>query len=433
MRNLIKKVIVLLLALSILMLPEIQVNASLDAKTTFKDVKVTSWYYSYVAKLADLKITGGYTDGTYKPDNPVTRAEFVTFLCNVKGYKQMQGNPFVDSQNSWASGYITAALANGIMDLPSDQKFNPNFAITRSEAVEMMCRALNISADEETETPYTDVKDKKGYSTAAYSNYLMQGSLDKDKRYFYPGTKITRAEVATIIVNAYDYNVDKMAYLNKRIEEEKAKKEEAETKAKKHQAWLDSIDKGVSQELLNNVDGLSGGKTVEECNEYAINTLKTEYTAWWKDSKVTNGDDFIKEFLRVGRVFSNMYYNRDFRKLTDLENGLRENWSPVNVENYLDDILGKTTQNKVVENGQLFTGEGLMFLNNGSPVLRGTLKYKYLKPTSSTMFKNDICVDTKKPCEYDVWYSVDIEIVLTSENGIKADSIREISKVRLWR
>lgn len=436
MKKLIKKAIVLVLALSILVLPEINPSVLAASKTTFSDVKSTSWYYSYVTRLAELKITGGYTDGTYKPNNSVTRAEFVTFLCNVKGYKQTQGNPFEDSQKSWASGYITAALANGFIELTEDKKFRPNDAITRQEVAEMMCKALNIEADITTNSPYADldVTINSGYSTAAYSNYLMRGSEQDGRIYFQPKDKLTRAEAATVIVNAYDYNVDKMAYLNKKIAEEKAKKAEDE----KHRNWLNSIDKGVSKALLSNIESLtggylSGGKTVEECNEYAINTLKTEYTAWWEECKVTNGDDFINEFLRVGREFSNMYYNRDYRKLTELENGLRKNWAPVKVENYLDDLVDKTVKNKVVEKGELFTGKGLLFLDNGTPVLRGTLKYKYLKPTISTMFKDDICVDTNKPCEYDVWYSVDVEIVLTCDYGIKVVSITEMSEVRLWR
>ena len=425
MRNLIKKVIVLLLALSILIFPEIQANASQDAKTTFKDVKSTSWYYSYVSKLVDLKITGGYEDGTYRPNNSVTRAEFVTFLCNVKGYKQMQGNPFIDSRESWASGYITAALANGIIDIPSDQKFNPNFAITRSEAVEMMCRALNISADEETKTPYTDVKENKGYSTAAYSNYLMQGSLDKEKRYFYPGTKITRAETATIIVNAYDYSVDKMAYLNKRIEEEKVKKEEAE----KYAAWQESV-KGISPSLLNNKDGLYKG-SVYESNKYLKE--ESEFLKNWGARYGMTDAEFANEVVRVGNDIMNLWYNADYRKLDQLEKGFNSLADQVFILNYMKRNLEYVKNNKFVSEGQFKTSTGLIVINEaGILELRGTIKYRYLSPTSNTVLKSEIVESTGKPILLNTWYEQDYRITFyPEEKGLKFTGMDAKSAVRI--
>ena len=425
MRNLIKKVIVLLLALSILIFPEIQANASQDIKTTFKDVKSTSWYYSYVSKLLDLKITGGYEDGTYRPNNSVTRAEFVTFLCNVKGYKQMQGNPFIDSRESWASGYITAALANGIIDIPSDQKFYPNYAITRSEAVEMMCRALNISPDEEAKTPYTDVKDNKGYSTAAYSNYLMQGSLDKDKRYFYPGTKITRAETATIIVNAYDYNLDKMAYLNKRIEEEKAKKEETE----KYAAWQESV-KGISSTLLKNKEGLYKD-SVYESNKYLKE--ETTYLKNWGAKYGMTPEEFEKEMVRVGTEYGNAWANANYKKLNELEENLRSLWEEDVISNYLKKNLDYTKNNTLVSEGKFITSTGMiLFADFGNPVLRGTMKYKYSSPTSINLLNSEIVSSTGKASKLGVWYEQDYEISFYAQNnGLKIVRMQSISDIRL--
>lgn len=429
MRNLIKKVAILILALSILVVPEIQVSASQDTKTNFKDVKSTSWYYIYVTKLVELKITAGIGNNMFAPNQSVTRAEFVTFLCNVKGYKQTQGNPFVDCQKSWAIGFITAALANGIIDLPNDKKFRPNDAVTRQEVAEMMCRAVNITPDNTTNSPYADVTSNTGYPTAAYSNYLMQGSVEKNGRYFYPQTKITRGEVAAVIVNAYDYNLDKIAYLNTKLSEEEKKKREAE----KYQVWLNSIEKGVSKELLNNTTDLTGGKTVQECNEYATKELeKFEY--WMKDCNFTNVEDFKEEFVSVAKNFTNLYYNRNYKKLDVLEKGLKEQWASIKVENYLDDVLTDTKTNKVVKEGEFFTGTGLFLMDVGpTPKIRGTLKYRYLSPTDKKMFSSDICSTTGKPCQYDTWYEVDLEVTFIPEKGLKVSTIEEISKIRLAR
>jgi hypothetical protein len=425
MRNLIKKVIVLLLALSILILPEIQVNASQDIKTTFKDVKSMSWYYSYVSKLLDLKITGGYEDGTYRPNNSVTRAEFVTFLCNVKGYKQMQGNPFIDSRESWASGYITAALANGIIDIPADQKFYPNYAITRLEAVEMMCRALNITPDEKTKTPYTDVSANPGYSTAAYSNYLMQGSLDKDKRYFYPGTKITRAETATIIVNAYDYNLDKMEYLNKKMAEEKLKKAEAE----KASAWKESV-KGISSTLLNNKEGLYKD-SVYESNKYMKE--ESEFLKNWGAKYGMTESEFANEVVRVGTDSMNLWYNADYRKLDVLEKGFKSLSSQAFILNSMKRNLDYVKNNKFVSEGQFKTNVGLIVINEiGQLELRGTIKYRYLSPTSNNVLESEIVGSTGKPIILNTWYEQDYRIMFyPEEKGLKFIRMDAISEIRI--
>jgi len=267
----------------------------------FSDVKNTFWYYTYVTKLADLKITSGYADGTFRPNNPVTRAEFVTFLCKVKGYKQMQGNPFEDSQKSWETGYITAALNNGIIDFTINKKFRPDDAITRQEVAEMMCRALNISPDVTTKTPYADVTSNSGYSTAAYSNYLMQGYLKDNERYFNPNSNITRGEAAAVVVNVYEYNADKMAYLNKKIAEERQKAAEAEktqkTTEKQPASFKESLNFLKQQGILT---GISESEFKSTDNITREQYIKLLILAVDKNSAQT--EDYIDTAVNLGIV-----------------------------------------------------------------------------------------------------------------------------------
>ena len=424
MRSVVKRTIAVLIIMSVSITTNI-LMISADPGNKFKDVKATSWYYSYVTKLADLKITGGYTDGTYKPNNPVTRAEFVTFLCNVKGYKQMQGNPFIDSQKSWAAGYITAALANGIIDLPADQKFNPNYAITRQEVVEMMCRALNVAPDEKIKTPYSDVTTGSGYSTAAFSNYLMRGSTEDNKLLFKPKDKLTRAEAATILVNAYDYNVDKLAFLNEKISEEKAKKDEAE----KYDAWQESV-KGISSVLLNNNKGLSNA-SLYESNKY----LKEEsgYLKNWGADYGMTQDEFAKEVVRVGNDIMNLWYNADYRKLNNLENGFKKLGETNFINNYMNRNLDYVKNNKFVSEGKFITSEGLIVVtDSGSIALRGTIKYRYLEPTSTNVLNSEIVGSTGKPIKLGVWYEQDYQIRFYPEKeGLKFTRMDAISDIRI--
>ena len=424
MRSVVKRTIAVLIIMSVSITTNI-LMISADPGNKFKDVKVTSWYYSYVTKLADLKITGGYTDGTYKPNNSVTRAEFVTFLCNVKGYKQMQGNPFIDSQKSWASGYITAALANGIIDLPANQKFNPNYAITRQEVVEMMCRALNVAPDEKIKTPYSDVTTDSGYSTAAFSNYLMRGSTENNKLLFKPKDKLTRAEAATILVNAYDYNVDKLAFLNEKISEEKAKKDEAE----KASAWQESV-KGISSVLLNNNKGLSNA-SLYESNKYLKE--ESDYLKNWGADYGMTQDEFAKEVIRVGNDIMNLWYNADYMKLNNLEIGFKKLGETNFINNYMNRNLDYVKDNKFVSEGKFITGEGLIVVtDSGSIALRGTIKYRYLEPTSTNVLNSEIVGSTGKPIKLGIWYEQDYQIRFYPEKeGLKFTRMDAISDIRI--
>lgn len=424
MRSIVKRTIAILIFMSVSITTNI-LMISADTGNKFKDVKVTSWYYSYVTKLADLKITGGYTDGTYKPNNSVTRAEFVTFLCNVKGYKQMQGNPFIDSQKSWAAGYITAALANGIIDLPSDQKFNPNFAITRQEVVEMMCRALNVAPDEKIKTPYSDVTTDSGYSTAAFSNYLMRGSTENNKLLFKPKDKLTRAEAATILVNAYDYNVDKLAFLNEKISEEKAKKDEAE----KYDAWQESV-KGISSVLLNNNNGLSN-TSLYESNKYLKE--ESDYLKNWGAKYGMTDTEFANEVVRVGTGIMNLWYNADYTKLDKLEQGFKTLSETNFINNSMKDNLDYVKNNKFVSEGTFKTSTGLIVVSeDGSMVLRGTIKYRYLSPTSANVLNSELVGSTGKPIKLGVWYEQDYQIRFYPENdGLKFTAMHHLSDIRI--
>lgn len=411
MKECMKKIMALILTVLILTITGISICAESINNLKFTDVKTTSWYYSYVTKLVELKITAGIGNNMFGPNLSVTRAEFVTFLCNVKGYKQMQGNPFVDSRKSWASGYITAALANGIIDIPADPKFNPNYSITRQEVAEMLCRALNVPPDETTENPYSDVKTDSGYSTAAYSNYLMRGSTENNKLLFKPKDKLTRAEAAVIIVNAFDYNADKLAYLNKRISEENLMKEEAGAKARRHQEWLDGMDKGVSKELLGCTD-LLGDYTLEEQHFRLMEDLKDGKWPYWSSISGVSDDQLADEMVRVGRKVVETYINSDYRNTDVLKSG----WTDVMISGYdIDSKIKKFTDNKWILEGYFYTGKSLLTYDSiEQPTLRGTIRYRWLKPSQLTGRTEKV----------NVWYEEDITLGFYPQNsGIKANGM----------
>ncbi len=343
----------------------------------FTDVKSTSWYYTYVNKLIDLKITSGIGDNKFGSNNNVTRAEFVTFLCKATGLTQKIGYDFNDTEKHWAREWITAAVTENIID--KGTSFEPNKAITRQESVEMLCRALSLQADTDMQTPYADITTNPGYSNKAYKEYLMLGTLSNDKRYFKPASSITRAETATVIVNVYDYKTDPGKFKDGKkaeAEKEKAAQEEAARLA----AWKESV-KGIAPELLANTQGLVK-PSVYESYKYLRNEQFDYLKNWGSDYGMTP-EEFESEMVRVGSKYANLIANANYKKMDTYEATLKSLLESNQLNNYLQRKLSYVKDNTIVSEGIFITSKGLLvFTDWGNPVLRGTIKYKYSSPTS---------------------------------------------------
>ena len=107
-----------------------------------------------ILKLVSLGIIDGYPDGTFKPENPVTRAEFAKLIVTTMGLgdaaKLMAGvvTPFSDvPATHWASGYINLAHSQDIVNGYPDGTFKPSGNVTYAEALKMVLCALGYTED----------------------------------------------------------------------------------------------------------------------------------------------------------------------------------------------------------------------------------------------------------------------------------------------
>ena len=403
------------------------------APVKFSDIKESSWYYTYVNRLVELNITAGIGNNKFGPNKTVTRAEFVTFLINATGRTKIDGYTYSDTEKHWAKQYISAAVDANFIDQGTN--FNPNKAITRQEAVEMLCRSINLLSDSIMQTPFADVTENPGYSSTAYKEYLMMGSVDNVKRYFKPSSNITRAETAAILVNLVDYRTNPEGYkAGKKAEMEKKEKEAQEAKAEedKYLEWLKTIDKGVSKELLNNLQGIYGGKTVRECNEVAVKTINEKYTAWFKYAGATNVDEFTGKMVEVGTAFMNSFYNRSYLKMDELDNNMKKYWGTFNYINFYEPHIARPVREyKIVKEGEFYTGKGMVFMGTFGPVLRGTVRTRYLSPTSQEKLNKDHKDQDGKNMKLNVWYEYDVEILFIPEkDGLKVTKTDDISGAR---
>ena len=123
-------------------------------KSSFKDVSSNLWYSDYVSYLEKYDIIEGYDDSTFKPEENITRAEFVTMCARFYNLfdKTIDGksNKFTDIESShWAYSFINSATAMDWIKGYADGTFKPDNNITRAEVVAIVNRVTEREADTE--------------------------------------------------------------------------------------------------------------------------------------------------------------------------------------------------------------------------------------------------------------------------------------------
>jgi hypothetical protein len=109
----------------------------------FSDVEQGKWYSQAIAYLASQGIVAGYPDGTFRPDQPITRAEFAKMVAGFDELDETSRNSFSDTEGHWAAGFISSAAAKGWVSGYPDGTFQPEGGTTRAEAVTVINRMLN--------------------------------------------------------------------------------------------------------------------------------------------------------------------------------------------------------------------------------------------------------------------------------------------------
>lgn len=126
-----------------------QIEADKTYSNTFSDVPKGYWAANYIGYMQQFGIITGYSDGSFRPDAPVTRAEFAAIASRFE--KLTEGSKsFTDvSDTYWAARYINFAATRGWVTGYSDGTFKPENTITRAEVAAVTCRLLERSADQD--------------------------------------------------------------------------------------------------------------------------------------------------------------------------------------------------------------------------------------------------------------------------------------------
>lgn len=113
----------------------------------YSDVSQNDWFYLSLAKAAYADIISGYDDGTFRPNDNITREEAAVIIGRTYEVSSSYAARFSDSANisDWAAQYVSAMYANKIITGDSDGTFKPQMPITRAETIQIIDQAEQYS------------------------------------------------------------------------------------------------------------------------------------------------------------------------------------------------------------------------------------------------------------------------------------------------
>ncbi len=165
------------------------------------------WAKVNIQTALDTGMATGYPDGSFKPDQAITRAEFVTMVNNKFKFIDTADYKFSDvTADAWYAAFIDAAIAEGYITGYTDETVKPDASITRQEAA-VIFNILNELTAESDNPDFIDASSiaewGKDAIIAVSEKNIMIGYPDGS---FRPANQITRAEAILAITNSFNYS-----------------------------------------------------------------------------------------------------------------------------------------------------------------------------------------------------------------------------------
>lgn len=196
-----KKILVLLMLIVVI---SANIVFGDNMRNQFKDIKESDWFVNTVSKLISIGGINGYPDGTFRPNNKITKAEFTTLLVSTLGHEDLS-----KTGTHWASGYIDKAEDIGLVD--NNELKSIDSTITRNEMAKMCANALDHLGekhDTNRNTYKSQIKDfnkipnkYQDYVLKAYAKGIISGYPDGT---FRGSNGLTRAEASSVVIRVID-------------------------------------------------------------------------------------------------------------------------------------------------------------------------------------------------------------------------------------
>lgn len=180
-------------------------------ETLFKDI-ANHWASIAIQRAAALGVINGYTDGTFRPNNEISRAEFVSMLMQMMKFpEQPAAKSFSDLGGAaWAEKAIVQAAQLGIVSGDKDGKFRPNESITRAQIAVMIANALKAKQKAATGSAAAKFADEQvipAWAKQAVQTVADAGIMNgRSQKLFVPQGTATRAEAVVVLLRLLDLN-----------------------------------------------------------------------------------------------------------------------------------------------------------------------------------------------------------------------------------
>ncbi len=191
------------------------------ATRIFGDIKGHESYAQAAYALAQKGIVEGRQDGTFGPNESLTRAQMAVFLARAIGLQESQGQPFFDvNTTDWFAGAVGALFQKGLIQGTSLIMFSPDQPISRQQAVTLVMRSLQFSlrSRQNSTIEFDLTKDQTGAWLAGFRDRQMIASAHRASAanafrlgilsgsadgWLLPGCNLTRSQMAVMLYRAF--------------------------------------------------------------------------------------------------------------------------------------------------------------------------------------------------------------------------------------
>ncbi|MFV0519902.1 MAG: S-layer homology domain-containing protein [Lachnospirales bacterium] len=189
-----KRKIGLFLVMSMMLSSAVTVSAA-----TFNDTS-GHWAEAAIDQWSDYGVVSGYTDGTFKPADNITRAEIAALIDKMMKYESISDNSFADlNGDEWYAECLLKNVAAGNISGYTDGTIGATNNVTRQEVALILCNAFNIEGVPGN-TTFADDSDIPDWSKPSINALQSAGYINgRDGNLFVPSEIITRAEVVSML------------------------------------------------------------------------------------------------------------------------------------------------------------------------------------------------------------------------------------------
>jgi hypothetical protein len=199
---------ILLVTLLLMAIFSIQVQA----QVSLSDIN-NNWAAKPIRTLADKGVIDGYPDGTFKPEQPITRAELAKLIASTFHYQPADQGYFADTTANWAKTFINSVVAHKVMKTFADGNFKPQQQLSRAQMATMLTRIVQLGKPEEKYDKWPGSFSDVPSNYWAFQNIEIGNKLGlfpaSYKSEFHPEQSVTRAESAWMIEAASNLAISK--------------------------------------------------------------------------------------------------------------------------------------------------------------------------------------------------------------------------------